>query len=103
RSFNAPMATYVAPDQIQGTYAWGNTYNGASAAPWVDDRGNVRANIQLGRDYFTTAKPGYTPYTYPHPLVSGGGSTTPAPTPTPTPTPVPSNRPSAPSNFRAIR
>lgn len=32
--------------------------------------------IQFNRDVYQSAKPGYTPYTYPHPLVSasGGGS-----------------------------
>jgi uncharacterized repeat protein (TIGR01451 family) len=50
-------------------------------------------SIKLGRDYFNrTAKPGYTPFVYPHPLVSGVSSTpTPTPTPPPpTPTPTPS-------------
>ena len=36
-----------------------------------------------GRDYFSdTPLPGYTPYTYPHPLTGGGGT---SPTPTPAP------------------
>jgi hypothetical protein len=26
--------------------------------------------LRLGRDYYTTIKPGYLPYTYPHPLRS---------------------------------
>ncbi|MCK4576539.1 T9SS type A sorting domain-containing protein, partial [candidate division WOR-3 bacterium] len=31
------------------------------------------AHIQSGRDYFdNTQKPGYTPYTYPHPLITDG-------------------------------
>jgi hypothetical protein len=39
--------------------------------------------IVSGRDYFngSTAKPGYTPYTYPHPLVGGTSSTTSTPAP----------------------
>jgi hypothetical protein len=29
------------------------------------------AVIQNGRDYFLAVKPGYHPYTYPHPLITG--------------------------------
>src|SRR5436305_3746780 len=50
-------------------------------------------SIKSGRDYFNrTPKPGYTPFVYPHPLVSGVSST-PTPTPTPPPTPTPSPTP----------
>lgn len=39
--------------------------------------------IQSGRDYFNgTAKPSYTPYTYPHPLTAGQGSGNPPAAPT---------------------
>ena len=63
-------------------YIWGNTRvplgnigindfspNQCSGTP--DTTSNY---VQLNRDYFnsSTAKPSYTPYTYPHPLVSGG-------------------------------
>jgi len=45
-------------------------------------------SIKSGRDYFNrTPKPGYTPFVYPHPLVSSVSST-PTPTPPPTPTPT---------------
>lgn len=33
--------------------------------------GSGSSNVQLNRDYFQTARPGYVPYRYPHPLVSG--------------------------------
>src|SRR5439155_14254161 len=50
------------------------------------------APLQEGRDYFSdTPLPGYTPYTYPHPLVTGNNPTptpTAAPSPTSTPTPT---------------
>jgi hypothetical protein len=64
---------YPAPDQINNFYVWNNTYNGAALTddtpkPYVQDRGLERAHIQKGRDYFEYAMPGYTPYTYPHPL-----------------------------------
>ena len=53
-------------------YAWGNTRqeNGASVV-FANYGGCSREwkHIIEGRDYFNgTAKPGYTPYTYPHPL-----------------------------------
>jgi hypothetical protein len=48
-----------------------------------------RAGIEFFND---TVKPGYTPYVYPHPLVSGPS---PSPTPSATPTPTPSPTPTA--------
>jgi hypothetical protein len=41
--------------------------------------------IVANRDYFngSTAKPGYTPYTYPHPLATGSAATPPATLPSP--------------------
>lgn len=51
-------------------YVWSNTKNGAAAAIQCTDG---CTHLQAGRDYFnngTTAKPGYTPYTYPHPLAN---------------------------------
>ena len=53
---------------IEPAYCWGNTINGA---PGI---GRSSSNIVEGRDFFNgTSRPGYVPYTYPHPLVSGGG------------------------------
>ncbi len=72
-------------------YAWDNIYvpDGSNIGGFV-----VSHNPQLvaNLDYFNnTVMPGYVPYTYPHPLVTGGGSTpTPAPSPTPTSTAAPS-------------
>lgn len=55
------------PEEVEDpTYVWNNTLNGrvgklVSGSPHVKD----------GVDFFNgTPKPGYTPYTYPHPLVS---------------------------------
>jgi hypothetical protein len=53
-------------------YFWNNTYNLGNAANgevW-DTEGN--SHIQLNRDFFLSAKPGYTELAYPHPLRSGG-------------------------------
>jgi len=75
----------------EGCYSWNNVYtpdgthvNFAPSTP----------NLLEGLDYFSdTPMPGYTPYCYPHPLVSGEpcalGTPTPTPTPTPTETPTP--------------
>jgi hypothetical protein len=78
-------------------YVWGNTGGGgagysqyvgvAQFSPDSCGNGLLAANfIQQGRDYFVgTARPGWVPYTYPHPLVSGGR---------------PSGTPAAPQNLR---
>jgi hypothetical protein len=92
----------------EGVYVWGNTGTETTDPNYVginqftpDECGNgqlIGTYVQEGRDYFVgTARPGYTPYTYPHPLhtryaLSGGGGN-----PTPTPTPA---VPAAPQNLR---
>ena len=54
-------------NSLDPIYAWGNTNLPSThivpSESW----------IQSGRDYFTNqgAKPGYVPYTYPHPLITG--------------------------------
>lgn len=60
-------------------YIWNNSRSQLNVA--ITDFGGTDCSnpdssvnyIKLNRDYFngSTAKPGYTPYTYPHPLVSG--------------------------------
>lgn len=69
------------PDQANDpAYVWNNKINGVISAPISQ----VPSVVQEGRDFILTAKPGYTPYTYPHPLVSGAtvnpGPIIPAPT-----------------------
>jgi len=63
---------YPCQDQITDLYIWGNTLDGEEVGATVDntlcDSGEMDLYIQQGRDYFTVPKPGYTPYTYPHPL-----------------------------------
>src|SRR2546430_1167927 len=74
------------PDPGVTTWAGGDPINEALLATF----------IMLGRDYFVLlARPGYTAYTYPHPLQSGNPSPTPTPTPTPTATIPPSPTPTA--------
>jgi hypothetical protein len=53
---------------------WNNTVNGVLSLP-----ASSASVVQLGRDFLTTPRPGYTPYVYPHPLVTGM-SHVPAPT-----------------------
>jgi hypothetical protein len=68
-------------------YLWNNRLNGTVVGMTVTDGAN---HVQLNRDFFnngTTPKPGYTPFTYPHPLQGGGGTGT----------------PSAPTNLRIVR
>lgn len=53
-------------------YVWGNTLNGSTTT--MQCTAGCQ-HVKSGRDYInngTTAKPGYTPYTYPHPLQSSG-------------------------------
>lgn len=58
---------------LEPVYAWNNTLNGSN----VNISAQHAPTLQENRDYFNnTPMPGYTPYTYPHPLV--GGATLPA-------------------------
>jgi hypothetical protein len=84
---NQPMfssgSTY--PTQyLEPTYFWNNTMNGAPAQIIIEPRSGM--HILEGRDIMVNrgAKPGYSPFQYPHPLasgqqISGGGSGAPAP------------------------
>ena len=76
---------------------WGNTLG----PNWGNGNGISKVtawpNMQSGVDYCQSddnscALVGYTPFTYPHPLV-GGASPSPTPTPTPSVTPTPSPTP----------
>lgn len=93
-------------------YIWGNSGGAPASSDYVcldqyspDECGNgqlIDDYLQQGRDYIVgTARPGYTPYTYPHPLRGAIGNPTPTPTPTPSPAPTPTpTRPSPPQNLR---
>lgn len=60
---------YPGQDQIRSLYIWGNT-SSTSYPNGIDVAADATNHVKLGRDYFITARPGYTPYTYPHPLRS---------------------------------
>lgn len=103
-SFPFAMSVYFTYDSAEcrtkNCYFWGNTWNGngnQSSMVAVRDSGQTPAgysasNIRINQEFFLNApQPGqpyypYKPYTYPHPLVTGGGA---APTPAPTATPTP--------------
>jgi hypothetical protein len=73
-------------DALEPIYVWGNTVENPNTTP---SRLGAFSPMQEGRDvYNDTPMPGYTPYTYPHPLVSGA-----SPNPTP---------PGAPQNLHVV-
>lgn len=50
--------------ELSPVYFWNNL-------GWhAGEGGSTSTRIQLGRDFFNSPKPGYVPYTYPHPLQS---------------------------------
>lgn len=94
-SYGFPTPQYVG-DSEPG-YIWGNSrqpltnvgvsdYGLTNSDSCTGSALGVTGNyVAAGRDYFngSTVKPGYTPYTYPHPLTQGG-STPPTTLPPPT-------------------
>jgi hypothetical protein len=64
-------------------YQWDNP-DPVSGEPIKFSRGGGGYMLVEGRDFINGPAPGYNPYTYPHPLVSGGGGLSPTPSPTQT-------------------
>lgn len=60
---------YPIPEQIGNMWVWDNTLNRQPVLPFIPPRS--AGHIKLERDYYTRPLPGYTPYTYPHPLTRG--------------------------------
>jgi hypothetical protein len=58
--------SYPVVDQTRSAYIWGNSQNAVQI--YSDSSGDCTPFFAQGRDYFFAAKPGYVPYTYPHPL-----------------------------------
>ncbi|MBC7871863.1 MAG: hypothetical protein H7Y09_13550 [Chitinophagaceae bacterium] len=56
----AACGTYPATGQIRQAWIWNNG----------KVSNHCSNSIQLGRDYYNSAKSGYVPYAYPHPLRS---------------------------------
>ncbi len=73
---NSTTGSVAWPHQaLEPVYSWNNQLNGSN----VNISAFNASTLQENRDYFNnTRMPGYTPFTYPHPLVSGA-STAPAP------------------------
>ena len=66
------------PNQVNDpAYVWNNLINGAIS----NAASNVPRVVQENRDFYNQIKPGYTPYPYPHPLVSGSTAISPLPSP----------------------
>jgi hypothetical protein len=57
---------------LEPLYSWNNKYIPTGASVNIAVQGNTTNLSKQGRDYYdNTPMPGYKPYTYPHPLVSG--------------------------------
>jgi hypothetical protein len=57
------------PQELDPFYQWNNVHNGETINVYVHN--NCGIHIKENRDYYNqTVKPGYAPYTYPHPLIS---------------------------------
>jgi hypothetical protein len=68
-------ATAAWPNEVlEPCYSWNNIYTPSGAHINFTIGAGVPPNLlQSGRDYYNnTPMPGYTPYIYPHPLVTGG-------------------------------
>lgn len=90
------------PNQkLEPTYAWNNVFTPTNTTMAVLQGGGTMGGMTLkeGRDYFNnTVMPGYSEFTYPHPLVGGGGGTPPPASPTPTATTPPPVSPTPPAS-----
>jgi len=82
---NPPVVPSGWNDQVtEPCYAWNNPADGGQQVGF--DPGNI--SIRIGEHIFNnTPMPGYTPYVYPHPLVSNERIPTPTPSATVTPSP----------------
>jgi hypothetical protein len=69
---NSTTRTVAWPHEaVEPIYSWNNTLNGSNV-----NIGSGFPTIQEKRDYYNqTAMPGYTPFTYPHPLTTGAQPT----------------------------
>ena len=83
------------PQQLEPAYAWNNKFGAKDVTFFQFGCARSISHIQPGRDYFdNTVKPGYVPYTYPHPLRSVAettATTTPTTTTVTTPTTTTTN------------
>ena len=59
-------ASCTVTQETAGAYVWNNQWGNLGAGG--SELAIYEGIIKMGRDVFTVAKPGYTPYVYPHPL-----------------------------------
>jgi hypothetical protein len=58
--------------ELEPCYSWNNIHSPGGEHINFTPAGSSSATLLQGRDYFNnTPMPGYTPYTYPHPLTTG--------------------------------
>jgi hypothetical protein len=60
--------THPCPDQTRELYIWNNTAEDAPVGATNRNNKTPPGILQEGREYFHFARPGYTPFPYPHPL-----------------------------------
>ena len=61
--------TEVHPQALEPLYAWNNTFDGSPVTVESSDICDLSLqHVVEGRDFINGVRPGYTPYTYPHPL-----------------------------------
>ena len=65
-SNSVPTAVW-SQEALEPTYVWGNIKNISNNATAFSSY----PNIQLNRDYYNSAMPGYIPLTYPNPIITG--------------------------------
>ena len=66
RSTDHGPGTDRLPQALEPLYCWNNTMDGVIQGATVIN--GCAKHIRLNRDYYHVAKPGYSPYPYPHPL-----------------------------------
>jgi hypothetical protein len=63
------------PQALDPAYAWNNKHGSEDVVFYHHNCDTNKSHIKVGRDIFTgIQKPGYTPYTYPHPLRASDAS-----------------------------
>jgi hypothetical protein len=71
---NNPPAAWP-HQELEPCYSWNNIHSPGGEHINFTPAGSSSATLLQGRDYFNdTPMPGYTPYTYPHPLIGTAGA-----------------------------
>ncbi len=78
-SSSCPSCTDAPGHGGNSVYVWGNTLNDVTEGEiYIEDANCTQSCEHIGTEIIQSAMPGYTPYTYPHPLRNeGSGDTTP--------------------------